>query len=76
MVGTGCISSVMVGSFGAVDPDPFTAAVGGLVAFGIAGEMAARVSGDRPGTFHVELYNAVAAINPEDIRSQARIEIV
>jgi len=75
VVGTGCMASAMVGSFAAVEPDPFAAAVGGLAAFGIAGEIAARFSGDRPGTFHTELYNALYALGPDDIRSQARIEI-
>jgi hydroxyethylthiazole kinase-like sugar kinase family protein len=37
--------------------------------------MAACVSGDRPGTFHTELYNALYAIGPDDIRSQARVEL-
>jgi len=74
VVGTGCMSSVMVGSFAAVQPDPFAAAVGGLVTFGIAGEMAAKVSGDRPGTFHVELYNALYAIGAEEIGKHARID--
>jgi len=75
VVGTGCMASAMVGSFAAVESDPLVAAVGGLAAFGIAGEMAARVSGDRPGTFHTELYNALYALGPDDIRSQARIEV-
>lgn len=75
VVGTGCMASAMVGSFAAVQPDPFVAAVGGLTAFGIAGEMAACVSGDRPGTFHAELYNALYALGADDIRSHARVEI-
>ncbi len=75
VVGTGCMSSVMIGSFAAVDRDPFLAAVGGLVAFGIAGELAAQASGDRPGTFHVELYNSLYAIDAEAIRDRARITI-
>jgi len=76
VVGTGCMSDVIVGSFAAVQPDPFTAAAGGLTAFGAAGEMAAQASGDRPGTFHVELYNALHAITPSDIESRARIKSV
>ena len=75
VVGTGCMSNVIVGSFAAVEPDPFIAAVGGLTAFGIAGEMAASISGDKPGTFHVELYNALYAVTPEDIVTQGHVEI-
>lgn len=75
LVGTGCMSDVMVAAFAAVDKDPFAAACGGLVTFGIAGEMAAELSGDRPGTFHVELYNALHAVDPSDVKSRARIEV-
>jgi len=75
VVGTGCMSSVIVASFAAVDPDPFMAAVGGLTAFGIAGEMAAAVSGGKPGTFHMELYNALCALTPEEIELRAKIEL-
>lgn len=73
VVGTGCMSDVIVASFAAVQSDSFTAAVGGLVAFGIAGELAAEVAGDKPGTFHVELYNSLYALDAGTIRARARI---
>ncbi len=73
VVGTGCMSNVIIAAFAAVEPDAFAAAVGGLVTFGIAGEMAAEISGDRPGTFHVELYNALHAIDGAEIRSRAKV---
>ncbi|MHB1000166.1 MAG: hydroxyethylthiazole kinase [Armatimonadota bacterium] len=75
VVGTGCMSNVIIASFAAVQPDPFTAAVGGLTAFGIAGEIAAIHAPDKPGTFHVELYNALYAINTSDIRNLAKIDM-
>jgi len=74
VVGTGCMSSTMVASFAAVDADSFSAAVGGLTAFGIAGEIAAQISGDRPGTFHTTVYDALYALSAEDIHKRARIE--
>lgn len=73
VVGTGCMSSVIVGCFAAVEPDPFMAAVGGLTAIGIAGELAAAQSGDKPGTFHMELYNALNCLTTEDIRARAKV---
>ncbi len=76
VVGTGCMSSTMVGCFAAVRSDPFVAAVGGLAAFGIAGEIAAEASGDRPGTFHTELYNALYALSPELIHEKLRLDAV
>lgn len=75
VTGTGCMASAIIGAFAGVQDDPFIAAVGALVAFGLAGEMAAEVSGDRPGTFHVEIYNALAALTPDRLRTGARIEV-
>ncbi len=75
VVGTGCMSNVIVASFAAVDSDSFTAAVGGLVAFGMAGEMAAAVSGERPGTFHSELYNALYQLSEEAILAGAKVKL-
>ncbi len=75
VVGTGCMSNVIIGAFAAVQKDPFIAAVGGLAAMGIAGENAAAISGDRPGTFHVELYNALYSLAPEELAKSSRVVI-
>jgi hydroxyethylthiazole kinase len=74
VVGTGCISNTIIASFAAVQPDPFLAAIGGLAALGIAGEMAAAISGDKPGTFHVELYNALYDLSEVDIFERLELE--
>ena len=76
VTGTGCMASAITGAFAAVQADPFLAAAGALVAFGLAGEMAAEISGEKPGTFHVELYNALAALTPEVTAERAKIELV
>ena len=75
VVGTGCMSNVIVGAFAAVESDPFVAAVGGLTAFGIAGQIAAHDAGNRPGTFHAVLYDILYGLSPQDIHSLARIEL-
>lgn len=75
VVGTGCMSNVIVASFAAVDDDPFTAAVSGLITFGIAGELAANESGGKPGTFHTEMYNALHAVTVEDISSRGKVAL-
>jgi len=60
VTGTGCMSSAITGCFLAVKPDaPLDAAVEALVAFGVAGEDAAREA-KGPGSFHVALYDALA----------------
>jgi hydroxyethylthiazole kinase len=48
--------------------------VASLVAFGIAGEMAAR-DNPRPGTFQVRLLDALDEIQPDHVRAGARVEI-
>ena len=75
VTGTGCMASAVTGAFAAVRKDRFVAAVGALAAFGLAGEMAAEVAGEKPGSFHVEIYNALAALTPEKLRAEAKIEL-
>jgi hydroxyethylthiazole kinase len=71
VTGTGCMSTAMTGCFLAV-AEPFDAAVCALVAFGVAGEDAAREAGG-PGSFHVGLYDALAALDPATLDARARV---
>jgi hydroxyethylthiazole kinase len=71
VTGTGCMSSAITGCFLGVQQDALAAATGALVAFGVAGEDAAeRAKG--PGSFHVALYDALYALDPETLDSRAR----
>jgi hydroxyethylthiazole kinase len=72
ITGTGCISSALTGCFLAVNPErPLEAAAEALVALGVAGEDAAR-DARGPGSFHVGLYDALAALDPQTIDARAR----
>jgi len=71
ITGTGCMSSAVTGCFAAVS-DAFAAAVDALVAFGVAGEDAAR-DAKGPGSFHVALYDALAALDPATLDERARV---
>ena len=71
VTGTGCMSTAITGCFLAVD-EPFEAAAAALVAFGVAGEDAAR-DAKGPGSFHVGLYDALAALDPESLDDRARV---
>ena len=72
VTGTGCMSSALTGCFLAVNPDaPFSAAAEALVAFGVAGEDAAR-GAKGPGSFHVALYDALAALDPGQLDARTR----
>ena len=74
VTGTGCMSSALTGCFLAAKPDePLEAAAEALAAFGVAGEDAARQARG-PGSFHVGLYDALAALDPATLGARARIE--
>jgi hydroxyethylthiazole kinase len=73
VTGTGCMSSAITGCFLAVARDrPLEAAAAALAAFGVAGEDAA-LDAKGPGSFHVGLYDALAALEPETLDARARI---
>jgi hydroxyethylthiazole kinase len=73
ITGSGCMSSALTGCFLAVNRDaPLAAAAEALVAFGVAGEDAA-VGAKGPGSFHVALYDALAALDPETLDARARV---
>jgi hydroxyethylthiazole kinase len=70
--GTGCMAASVAGAFAAVSDDPVIASAAALAAFGIAGEKAA--SGARgPYTFKVALFDELAALQPENLESGAKI---
>ena len=72
ITGTGCMSSAVTGCFLAVAGSPLEGAVEALVAFGVAGEDAAR-DAKGPGSFHVALYDSLAALDPDTLDQRARI---
>jgi hydroxyethylthiazole kinase len=73
VTGTGCMSSTITGCFLAVKPDAAVeAAAEALAAFGVAAEDAA-LDANGPGTFHANLYDALAALDPETLDVRAGI---
>jgi hydroxyethylthiazole kinase len=72
--GTGCMSTAVTGCFLAVRPRaPLEAAAEALVAFGVAGEDAAKEA-KGPGTFHAALYDALYRLDPETLDARAKVE--
>jgi hydroxyethylthiazole kinase len=65
------MSTAITGCFLAVR-EPFEAATEALAAFGVAGEEAAR-DARGPGTFHANLYDALAALDPATLDGRARV---
>jgi hydroxyethylthiazole kinase len=75
VTGTGCMSSAVTGCFLAGKPEaPLEAAAEALAAFGVAAEDAAD-GALGPGTFHVRLYDGLAALDPETLDGRARIDV-
>ncbi len=66
ITGSGCMATTLVAAFLAVEPDAWLATTAGLVAMGLAGEMAAPKAGG-PGTFRSHLLDAVAALDEHAI---------
>src|SRR5437016_1901563 len=76
VAGTGGRSSAITGCFRAAKKgDPLGAAAEALAAFGVAGEDAA-VDAKGPGSFHVNLYDALAALDPSTMDARAKISDV
>ena len=72
VTGTGCAATAIVGAFLAVDADPVSAAATGLAFFGIAGEKAGTTASG-PGTFMINLLDALYNLTPEEVAQRCRI---
>lgn len=72
VTGMGCTATAVIGAFLGVDGDPLSAAVTALAFFGLAGEMAGKKA-DVPGSFMIELLNALYTITPESLEKGCRI---
>ncbi len=75
ITGTGCMATTAIAAFVAVNKDRFQGTIGGLVAFGLAGEKAAKASKGLPGTFHTKLYDALSQLQASDIITSAKVRI-
>lgn len=71
--GTGCMASSVTGVIAAAENNRVAAAATALAAFGIAGERAA-AAGRGPGSFKPALFDAMAALGPQDLAAGARVK--
>lgn len=75
ITGAGCmVGGVVAACIGAVPTQPWLAAVTAITAFNIAGEKAAQISGEAPGTFHSLLFDELYRLRGADIGKEARID--
>ena len=73
VTGTGCTATVTIGAFLAVDDDPVTAAATALAYFGLAGEVAGQ-NAAAPGSFMIQMLDALYTITPEALEAGCKIE--
>lgn len=74
ITGSGCMATSLVGAFLAIEADAWLATTAGLIAMGLAGELAAPQSGG-PGTFRSHLLDAVAALQEETLAQGQKVSI-
>ncbi len=75
VTGTGCMTTALTAAFAAVSEDYLAAAVSGITAMGVAGEIAFEKAGDRgTGSFRIALMDAVSMLNSELIEARAKVE--
>jgi hydroxyethylthiazole kinase len=73
VTGTGCTATATIGAFLAVDKDPLSATATALAFYGLAGEIAAETA-SAPGSFMIQLLDALYTITPGQLKSGCRIE--
>jgi hydroxyethylthiazole kinase len=64
---------VTIGAFLAVDDDPVSATATALAFFGLAGEVAGKNSG-APGSFMIQMIDALYTITPQELIEGCKIE--
>ncbi|SDQ91000.1 hydroxyethylthiazole kinase [Rhizobiales bacterium GAS191] len=74
VTGMGCAAGALLAALLACGNHPFAAAVTGLTALGVAGEIAAKTARG-PGSFAVGILDALAALDGKRLAAQARITI-
>jgi len=75
ITGAGCmVGGVVSACIGAAPQEPWLATITGLIAFNIAGEQAARTSGENPGTFRSLLFDRLYQLRGADLLKEAQVE--
>lgn len=74
VTGLGCMATALTGAFAAVNPSPLHAAANAMALMGIAGEIAAARSAG-PGSFQINLLDALYNIQESDIESRLKMEV-
>ncbi len=73
VTGTGCMATAIIGAFLAVDEDTVSATATALAFLGLAGEVAGKKA-NAPGTFMIQLLDALYAITPGQLKDGCKID--
>lgn len=74
ITGAGCmVGGVVAACIGTAPSEAWLASISAVCAFNLAGERAARISGENPGTFRSLLFDQLYHLTAEDIVKEARI---
>ena len=74
VTGMGCAAGALIAALLAIGANPLQAAVSGLAAIGVAGEIAAETARG-PGSFAAGILDALAALDGPTLRARVRLEI-
>jgi len=73
VTGTGCTATAAIGAFLSVDANPLSATATALAYFGLAGEVAGEKA-SAPGSFMIQMIDALYTITPEKLRQGCKIQ--
>jgi hydroxyethylthiazole kinase len=73
VTGMGCMLTAVIAAFAVVEPDPMVAAVAAMAFFGLAGELAVQQA-KGPGSFRINLLDALYAMTPEELKAGAKLK--
>jgi hydroxyethylthiazole kinase len=75
ITGAGCMVGALTAATAGVNNDRFISTVAGILAMGLAGEMAAKsINGVLPGTFHMRLFDFIYNMTTEDVMKEGKIK--
>ncbi len=75
ITGTGCMCSSLIGSFCSMTDDYVTATTSGLLAMGIAGEIAFEKAGHLgTGSYRVSIIDEISMMNTETLQREAKVD--
>ncbi len=73
VTGTGCTATTIIGAFLAIDGDPLSATATALAFFGLAGEVAGQAAA-APGSFMIQLLDALYSVTPNQLKDGCKME--